>query len=540
MIKVTKTLALGICITALSANIAFAEGASQQSMVPVKPQAIDVNILPVAMYTPVSSEAREVNYEILQKQREIDKYLFEDHREVIEQLDFIITYTGPFDNYVEIGITPYNDENAKYIYNIFGKEGIRVVEGHQAVTLPIEKNIVVDPVKPIKKEVVRIQVNGEYLQLDVEPFIENDRTLIPLRGVMEHLGADVKWYPEDNSVKVSKDGIIIQLKIGEDSARVTRNIDGQLKEENIQLDVAAKLEQDRTFIPGRFVTEAIGATVDWDNSLRTMVITDESVNNSMVVENIVKGFGEKLRMVSLTAPEDVIKDSMEEHYCGFISSGLIEEWKNDTQNAPGRVTSSPWPERIEIIETKRISEYEYEVKGEIIEVATIDVNNNWIVGKQTITLSIEKENDSWLITDAAIGDYEGFSSIVYNNRQYGFNFYLPQSWEDYTVIEDEWEGTYVAGSKNKETGPMLLIRHPKWNTELKRQDIPIMIFTINQWQSIQDEELSVGAAPVGPKYLGNNEEYVFALPARYNFEFLEGYEEVENILENNSLQPVNY
>jgi hypothetical protein len=46
----------------------------------------------------------------------------------------------------------------------------------------------------------------------------------------------------------------------------------------------------------------------------------------------------------------------------------------------------------------------------------------------------------------------------------------------------------------------------------------------------------VGAAPVGPSILGENTSYVFALPARYNYEFLTGFEEVEEILENDSLQ----
>ena len=44
-----------------------------------------------------------------------------------------------------------------------------------------------------------------------------------------------------------------------------------------------------------------------------------------------------------------------------------------------------------------------------------------------------------------------------------------------------------------------------------------MIFTIDQWNSIQKSELSVNEAPIPPKELGRNDEYVFALPARYNY-----------------------
>lgn len=88
-----------------------------------------------------------------------------------------------------------------------------------------------------------------------------------------------------------------------------------------------------------------------------------------------------------------------------------------------------------------------------------------------------------------------------------------------------------------ETGPLIFLRHPQWTAQNPRQDIPIMIFTLAQWDSLRHEKLSVGAAPVPPKELGRNKKCVFALPARYNFAFLPGYEEVENILESNPLQP---
>jgi len=62
-----------------------------------------------------------------------------------------------------------------------------------------------------------------------------------------------------------------------------------------------------------------------------------------------------------------------------------------------------------------------------------------------------------------------------------------------------------------------------------------MVFTLPQWSSLQQEKFHIGAAPVGPKELGRNNRYVFALPARYNFTFPPGFEEVENILESNPL-----
>ena len=63
-----------------------------------------------------------------------------------------------------------------------------------------------------------------------------------------------------------------------------------------------------------------------------------------------------------------------------------------------------------------------------------------------------------------------------------------------------------------------------------------MVFTIAQWDLVQRMKLSVGAAPIGPSELGHNATYVFALPARYNYAFPTGYQEVERILAGKPLQ----
>ncbi|CAM5223002.1 hypothetical protein UACE39S_06359 [Ureibacillus acetophenoni] len=129
-------------------------------------------------------------------------------------------------------------------------------------------------------------------------------------------------------------------------------------------------------------------------------------------------------------------------------------------------------------------------------------------------------------------------NIIYENTEYGFTFSLPKSWLGYKVVTDQWEGRDINQQETVvESGPILTIRHPKWTEENPRQDIPIMVFTHEQWSSLQKEKFVIGAAPILPSLLGQNDNYVFALPARYNFAFPEGYEEVEDILETNPLQP---
>jgi hypothetical protein len=125
-------------------------------------------------------------------------------------------------------------------------------------------------------------------------------------------------------------------------------------------------------------------------------------------------------------------------------------------------------------------------------------------------------------------------TIQYRNRKYGFRFTLPESWKGYRVSWSEWEGRVLVSDGNVEhvlRGPLLIIRHPKWTEANPREDMPIMIFTIPQW----NEGPIVSAAPFGPGELGRNRKYVFAVPPRWDYDFSEGYEEAEKLLTASSL-----
>jgi len=262
-------------------------------------------------------------------------------------------------------------------------------------------------------------------------------------------------------------------------------------------------------------------------------------NDKAAVTSLVEDFGSKLQKVSLLAPSDIVKKSMEENYSGLVSPELLEVWQNDPLNAPGRLTSSPWPDRIEVQSVEKIEDA-YEVKGEIIEITSEEKVNGGIAAKRPITLVVKKVGNIWLIDNVTLGVYEGNNSIVYKNTRYGFSFSLPETWKGFSIITDKWEGFAVQGSQNQEvveTGVLISIRHPQWTSEDPWQDIPIMVFTHTQWDALKRGDYHIGAAPIGPKELGRNTKYVFALPARYNFAFPTGHQEVEDILQSNPLSP---
>lgn len=134
------------------------------------------------------------------------------------------------------------------------------------------------------------------------------------------------------------------------------------------------------------------------------------------------------------------------------------------------------------------------------------------------------------------------TDVVYKNTDYGFSVTLPKSWTGFEVIDDVWEGySLTDGGTNQvmsETGPYIYVRHPAWTDEDPRQDIPVMVFTLKQWADLEADKFHIGAAPFGPGELARNAKYVFALPARYNYAFPTGFEEVEALIYSGAVKSI--
>lgn len=128
------------------------------------------------------------------------------------------------------------------------------------------------------------------------------------------------------------------------------------------------------------------------------------------------------------------------------------------------------------------------------------------------------------------------AGVVYRNPAYGFCFALPDDWKGYTIVTERWRGTDFSDGNKVVHGPQLLIRHPGWTRERPYEDIPIMIFTPAEWEKVDKVTMSVSAAPIGPEELAHNNQYVFALPPRWNFDDLAGMEEVDKLVHSGALK----
>jgi lysozyme len=115
-------------------------------------------------------------------------------------------------------------------------------------------------------------LDGQVVTLDTPPVIVSGRTLVPLRPIIEGLGGVITWIPETRSVEVEFNGTTLLLQISNRTAVV----DG----EAVQMDVPATITNGRTMLPVRFVSEHLGADVQWEELTKTVTITVSSATVS--------------------------------------------------------------------------------------------------------------------------------------------------------------------------------------------------------------------------------------------------------------------
>ncbi len=105
-----------------------------------------------------------------------------------------------------------------------------------------------------------ISVNGNLAQKDAAPVIQNSRTLVPIRFITESLGGAVAWNGESKEVTLLLDGKEIKMTIGKTLEKY---------------GVAPVIMDSRTYVPVRFVADALGAQTSWNEAEKTVTLVRE-------------------------------------------------------------------------------------------------------------------------------------------------------------------------------------------------------------------------------------------------------------------------
>lgn len=139
---------------------------------------------------------------------------------------------------------------------------------------------------PVKTD-IKVAVKNEWIKDDI--FIDNNRTLLPLRTISEKLDYKVIWEPDTETITIyseynNKINQAITLKIGEnyilnlnsDLLNNSQSLENTSFEELVlnskQIDTTPTIINNKTYVPIKAISDSLGVAVNWSDSKRTVIV----------------------------------------------------------------------------------------------------------------------------------------------------------------------------------------------------------------------------------------------------------------------------
>ncbi len=115
---------------------------------------------------------------------------------------------------------------------------------------------------------IPVYINGVKQNFSSDPVNMNGSVLVPMRNLFEAVGGNVQWDDATRTVTGNRGNTNVKLSIGSNS--------GYVNNSQQQLNTAPQLINGNTYIPLRFLCEAFGATVDWENGVINIQLPENS------------------------------------------------------------------------------------------------------------------------------------------------------------------------------------------------------------------------------------------------------------------------
>lgn len=114
---------------------------------------------------------------------------------------------------------------------------------------------------------ISVYLDGSKVEFDVKPLIINERTMVPIRAIFEKMGATVEWNQSTSSAVCTKDDTVVKMTVNSTNMYVNN--------QKIEMDTTPIVIDGRTLAPARYVAEAFGSEVEWDQQNSAVIITSK-------------------------------------------------------------------------------------------------------------------------------------------------------------------------------------------------------------------------------------------------------------------------
>jgi len=270
--------------------------------------------------------------------------------------------------------------------------------------------------------IYKLYVNDELVTSDIPPIIINGRSLVPVRAIFEKLGAEVNWDAKNKKVSVSYEGNEVLLTINDDNALINGN--------KVKMEVPAKIINDRTMVPLRFVGEQLNMEVGWfadtgeitisnKNNSRFASIKDvkyEKVKDGQSIAIDVDRF-QDYKIMRLPSPDRIVVD--------FTNTKLFANNKNIAVNE-------------EFLKTVRCSQFEDSTARVVLD---LDGNPQYQIteAKNQLLVNLQKKGTSSSSDLIGVNNpVDGFAKPVDN--QLSFKHISQSGYEAIVINVKDFEG----------------------------------------------------------------------------------------------------
>ena len=182
------------------------------------------------------------------------------------------------------------------------------------IPIILSLTVVMSGCTTLAEEKIKVTLDGQAMDFDVAPIIQNDRVLVPMRAIFEELHCSVDYTDIDGKqiITAKNDDNTISLEIGSNEMTVN--------DEKVSLDTVPVIIDDRTLVPLRAVSEALDCNVDWDGDTKTVAIAPHKYNEyytQKLMENLPKDENYvispfSLEMAMMMASEGAVGDTKQE------------------------------------------------------------------------------------------------------------------------------------------------------------------------------------------------------------------------------------